>query len=675
MDDIPQIKPKSILEPQTLVSTAPVTEQHVMHPVSEMGGVKLPKVPKRRKKIFMALGGFLVVLVVIFAVVFVAVVIPGMDIYKKAKVLAAHSAAVDTITSSQDLSVIKNEIASLRTDLASFTQSYSKVSYMRSLPWVGPYYRDGEAATKAANAALDTGDLVIAAIEPYADIIGLKGAKQATSGMENANDRLQFIVSSIKTITPQMGAISEKAALANAELSKIDANRYPVEFRGVKVREKLAKYLSLAEEGTKLVSQSKPLIEAAPYLLGVDTPRTYLLIFQNDSELRPTGGFLSAYSIVQINKGKFKPVSSSDIYILDAKYTPQIAAPDIFRQYLGGIYAANNKFRLRDMNWSPDFRTSMETFVPEAKKAGLTGYDGIITVDTKVLKNLLDVIGTVGVFGLGNFSTEIDAHCNCPQFIWQIQNYTSQEGAVVWSQDEPGKIIFAPKNYGKNRKDILGELMNSILANTLGQPKDKMPALFDAGWKSLMGKHVQLYMFDEKAQAALETFNIAGRIGDFSGDYLHVNDANLGGRKSNLYVTSEVTQDYSVERDGSITKTLTLTYKNPQKQDGFLNSVLPNWTRIYVPKGSTLIDRQGFDDTAEPYEELGKTVFAGGFKLRPEGVKQVTLKYKLPFKAQGSLKLLIQKQGGPEGPLYTINAGRKKEELYLTADQEFNLSL
>jgi hypothetical protein len=440
MDDIPQIKPKSILEPQTLVSTTPVIEQHVMHPVSEMGGVKLPKVPKRRKKIFMALGGFLAVLVVIFAVVFVAVVIPGMDIYKKAKVLAAHSAAIDTITSSQDLSVIKNEIASLRTDLASFTQSYSKVSYMRGLPWVGPYYRDGESATKAANAALDTGDLVIAAIEPYADIIGLKGAKQATSGMENANDRLQFIVSSIKTITPQMGAISEKAALANTELSKIDANRYPVEFRGVKVREKLAKYLSLAEEGTKLVSQSKPLIEAAPYLLGVDTPRTYLLIFQNDSELRPTGGFLSAYSIVQINKGKFKPVSSSDIYILDAKYTPQIAAPDIFRQYLGGIYAANNKFRLRDMNWSPDFRTSMETFVPEAKKAGLTGYDGIITVDTKVLKNLLDVIGTVGVFGLGNFSTEIDPHCNCPQFIWQIQNYTSQEGAVVWSQDEPGKI-------------------------------------------------------------------------------------------------------------------------------------------------------------------------------------------------------------------------------------------
>jgi hypothetical protein len=156
---------------------------------------------------------------------------------------------------------------------------------------------------------------------------------------------------------------------------------------------------------------------------------------------------------------------------------------------------------------------------------------------------------------------------------------------------------------------------------------------------------------------------------------LHVNDANLGGRKSNLYVTSEVTQDYSVERDGSITKTLTLTYKNPQKQDGFLNSVLPNWTRIYVPKGSTLIDRQGFDDTAEPYEELGKTVFAGGFKLRPEGVKQVTLKYKLPFKSQGSVKLLIQKQGGPEGPLYTINAGKKKEELYLTADQEFNLSL
>lgn len=674
MDDIPQIKPKSILEPTPVVQ-ASSPEVHIMRPMSEAGGVKLPHVPKRKKKIFMFLGGFFALIVILGLVVFVGVVVPGMDIYKKAQVLASHSNSIETLAASQDISVIKTEIASIRTDLASFSQSFARVSYLKNMPWVGAYYRDGESATKAANAALDTGDLVIAAIEPYADIIGLKGAKQAASGMENANDRLQFIVSSIKTITPQMGAISDKATIANTELAKIDASRYPVEFRGIKIREKLTKYLSLAEEGTKLLSQSKPLIEAAPYLLGVDSPRTYLLIFQNDSELRPTGGFLSAYSIVEINKGKFKPVSSSDIYILDAKYTPSIAAPDIFRQYLGGIYAANNRFRLRDMNWSPDFKTSMETFVPEAKKAGLTNYDGIITVDTKVLKNLLDVIGTVGVFGLGNFGTQIDPACNCPQFIWQIQNYTSQEGAVVWSQDEPGKIIFAPKNYGKNRKDILGELMNSILANTLGQPKDKMPALIDAGWKSLMGKHVQMYMFDEKAQAALETFNLAGRIQDYQGDYLHVNDANLGGRKSNLYVTSEVTQDISVARDGSVEKTVTITYKNPQKYDGFLNSVLPNWTRVYVPKGSVLIDRQGFDDMAEPYEELGKTVFAGGFKLRPEGVKQVTLKYKLPFKATGSLKLFVQKQGGPEGPLYTINVGKKKEELYLTADQEFSFPL
>ena len=215
--------------------------------------------------------------------------------------------------------------------------------------------------------------------------------------------------------------------------------------------------------------------------------------------------------------------------------------------------------------------------------------------------------------------------------------------------------------------------MNSILSNAMGQPKEKLSGLFQAAFKSLTEKHILFYLFDEKAQAAIEDFQIGGKISESGGDYLHINDANLGGRKSNLYVTQEVNQEITISKEGSVEKTLTITYKNPAAYDGWLNSVLPNWVRVYVPKGSTLISQEGLEDKVDPYEELGKTVFAGLFKLRPLGVAKITFKYKLPFKVNGDYKLFVQKQPGTGSPLYTLKLGKKEEEFYLTTDRQIKL--
>lgn len=190
--------------------------------------------------------------------------------------------------------------------------------------------------------------------------------------------------------------------------------------------------------------------------------------------------------------------------------------------------------------------------------------------------------------------------------------------------------------------------MNSILANAMAQPKEKMPILLESIFKSVIEKHVMFYLFDENAQTAVEKFGIAGRIEQYQGDYLHVSDSNLGGRKSNLYVKNEVEQEIEVNKDGIIEKTVTITYKNPEKYDGWLNSVLPNWVRIYVPEGSKLVSVDGLEKQYAEVNELGKTVFSGYFKLRPEGVSKVTFKYSLPFKKVQEITKCLYKQPGTD---------------------------
>lgn len=618
--------------------------------------------PNIWSKIFLGILIFILVLGV-------AIGIPVFLTYQRGMVLAVSVKKLEASVKSQDLVAIKTDIGETRKSLASFKSSYTLLSWTRIIPYLGGYVGDLGHAINAGQAGLDAGEVVLAAVEPYADLLGFKGS---SDGAKTAQDRIDFIVKSIPNLLPKIDQISGKVKIVQEEFSKINPDRYPEKFKGKEIRTNIKKAQELVNETATFVVNGKPVLEAAPYLLGIDSSRKYLILFQNDKEIRPTGGFMTAYATMNVDKAHFDPTSSDDIYNLDAKFKSAIPAPDPLVKYIRGPYILSKNLRLRDMNWSPDFPTSMKMFVDSAKSVGVTNVDGIIAVDTQLLVNLLNAIGPIGVPGFGNFSTKITPECNCPQVIHELESFADVEGPIIWDP-LTGKIILKPKN-SDNRKRIIGPLMNSILANAMGQPKEKIPGLFEAGFKSLTEKHVLFYMFDEKTQKALSDFGLAGAIKDYSGDYLHINDANLGGRKSNLYATQEVFQDIKIEK-GEVTKTLTITYKNPEKQDGWLNSILPTWVRVYVPRGSTLLTSEGLENKAEPYEDLGKTVFAGFFQLRPEGVAKVTFQYKLPFKVSKDYKLLIQKQPGTDGFLYTIKLGKHTDEFYLKTDREIKIGL
>lgn len=605
--------------------------------------------------------------------------ISGFFIYKKAIKLASSAKNLSSLALEQDLNKIKTGLADTKSSLTSLSKTYNLVLWEKFLPFIGPYISDGKHALIAGQAGIEAGEFAVEAIGPYADLLGFSGGSgsqvlAAETGEETAKDRIDFIVQAIPSLLPQIDAISAKMKIVQDEISQINPDRYPEEIKGITLRIKIKEVKDLISQVSVFLVNGKPFLESAQYLLGVDSPRTYLVLFQNDKELRPTGGFMTAYSIMKVDNATFTPVVSDDIYTLDAKYKPSIEAPKPIIDYIKGPYALSSKWRLRDMNWSPDFAEAMELVATEAKKAGISDIDGIISVDTQLLVNILNVIGPIGVSGYGNFSTAIEPKCNCPQVIYELESFADVEGAVIWDP-LTGKIIKAPANYN-NRKAIIGPLMNSILANALGQPKEKMAALIESVFKSLLEKHVLFYTFDEKSQKAISDFGLGGTINQtYIGDYLHVNDANLGGRKSNLYAYETVEQDIQVASDGSVTKTVVITYQNPEKQDGWLNSVLPTWVRVYVPKGSELIESTGLDKTTEPYEDLGKTVYAGYFQLRPEGMSKVTFKYKLPFKISKEYKLLIQKQPGTDGFLYTINLGKHMEEFKLTTDKEIKIGI
>ena len=600
---------------------------------------------------------------VFFLVLVIALGIPAFAVFNSVKQVQASSEKLQAAVKAQNLDEMKAALGQTKKDFQGLNGSLALLTWARIIPFVGNYVEDAQAGGKAGSAGLEAGELLMVTMEPYADILGFNGGAQAQSGEKTAQERVDFIVKSIGSLVPELDKIQAKTAIMEKELSKIDPNDYPEKFQGKPVREQLKRGLDLVSEANELLSNGKPVLEKAPYLLGVDGERTYLFLFQNDKELRPTGGFLTAYSIIKVKDGKFSPASSNDIYHLDAKIKKKPPAPEPIKKYLPLV---NNWF-IRDMNLSPDFKVSMEQFKEYYDLTGSPEVDGIVAMDTKLVVDILDVIGKIGVPGFGNFSSEPDARCNCPNVIYELESYADVAGPIVWADDLGGKIVFKPPN-ADNRKLILGPLMNSVLSNALGQPKEKLPDLFQAGFNAVREKHVLFYFEDEDKQKAMEAFNIAGRIQEFDGDYLHINDSNFAGAKANLYVEQQVELKVDEGREGT-TNTLTIKYTNPQKHDGWLNGPYRDWFRVYVPKGSKLVDSSGSEVPMTASEDLGKTVFEGFFTLRPQGVIEIKLVYKTPVKISDDYMLLIQKQPGTN-PLYTVRVGKKKEEFYLKTDKE-----
>ena len=611
----------------------------------------------------------LIVLIVLagLAAILTAILLPSV---KKLTVsvdrLKASGATVVAAAKAQDLKAVDAQLDVVEKDLADLSRDYARLSWLKIIPVANLYYADGQHGLKAGVEVLAAAKITVDAIAPYADLVGLKGLSTSGDGMKTAQDRVNFVVETLDKVRPQLTLIGEKLATARAEADKIKPARYP------KYQSQLTSGIALIDQASSLVNDAKPLLESAPYILGKDKPRRYLVLFKNDAELRPTGGFMTAYAVIEVSKGKINIIQSNDIYTLDDKFPKKLPAPEPIKKYLPNV----PYWYLRDQNLSPDFKVSMDTFYPNYQLTKSPAVDGIIAVDTKVLVDLLKVTGPIGVSGFGNYSAEIDKRCNCPQVFYELEKFADQEGPVVWDSVS-GKIVFAPRNYG-DRKSFIGPMMHSVMTNVFAQPKSKMSDLFNTAISAINGKHVQFYFIDPTIQSAIESFNLAGRVRETDGDYLMVVDTNFAGAKTNVWVTYAADQKIDVGGDGTVTKTLTLTYKNPQEyfvEKGTslkLNGVFRDWLRVYVPKGSELIEAKGFETGQKTSEDLGKTVFEGFFSVTPLNVRTITLKYKLPIKIKSPYKMLIQKQGGSKNFPYTFKVnGKTYPEFILNADHEF----
>lgn len=599
-------------------------------------------------------------LLVFLFIFLLATLLPSFLIFSGAGETAKHGKAAVAGYKSQNFDSLKTEINSTKNSLQKVDFSLNLLFWVRIIPILGGYYSDIKNFSEAGVEEFKAADFLFSQFESSKDELMFNNHEK--SGPERVTQAVRIL----QKATPHFDKVEANFKRAKELVENIDTAKYPSNFKGKNLQKILSMAKSFIIGAGVAAGEGLDALTIAPAAFGDPLPKEYLLLFQNDKEIRPTGGFVTAFATLKINKGQVETTTSDDIYRLDEKLLSvcltkicPLTPPAPIVKYLPEVSGKpRSAWSMRDSNISPDLPTSAREFerMFQLLGGGLP-FDGIIFIDSQVVEELIEVTGPIDVLGTV-YSSEIDKRCNCPNVIYELESY-----AEIAAKGE------------KDRKAVLGVLMQQILAKTVGADIEKLPEFIETVVRLANHKHIMFYMHDQKTQSAISQLNWTGEIKSFNGDFLHINDSNFAGGKSNLYVEQKVTQEISI-KNNKITKKITIEYKNPQSFGVWLNGINRDYVRFYVLKGSKLINSKGADEPFNIIEDLDKTVFETFLTVRPQNSRKIELEYEIPYSPKDRYEILIQKQPGAKDFQYVIKLnGSTKADFKLDQDKEFKFDL
>lgn len=190
----------------------------------------------------------------------------------------------------------------------------------------------------------------------------------------------------------QLATLNSPVAQANAVMAAQEtslARIHPEDLAGP-VRRPVADFIARigdAAAATRITHQTLGLI---PTMLG-DSKRTYLIVFQNNAEIRATGGLPGSYLIANVKNGKIsrgKQGTGSEIPVLPKSAIPLTESEkNIFSGLLGRLFI--------DTNFTPEFPRTAQFMKSILKKQTGVKVDGVISLDPVAMSYILAGTGPI----------------------------------------------------------------------------------------------------------------------------------------------------------------------------------------------------------------------------------------------------------------------------------------
>jgi hypothetical protein len=340
---------------------------------------------------------------------------------------------------------------------------------------------------------------------------------------------------------------------------------------------RLDSYLTAMDEALSLAL-------AVPDALGGGNsgPKTYLILIQNEDELRPTGGFITSVAKAVIWKGNLLDLSIVDSYAVDDVTKPYPVAPWQLQSFMNIPVLT-----FRDSNWFVDYPTTVQWAEYLYAYTNSYSVNGVIAIDQHVLKTLLSVTGPVFVSDLNVTITS--------------QNVEQ----VMRSQKIPPPPQYRDPDW--YRKIFMRGMASAILERVMSGKGISWKQMLDAMVGELNQRHILVQLDNPLLSSLLSERGWDGAVQRTDGDFLAAVETNVGYNKTNAVVNRSMAYDVNLTDLSNPSSNLTVSYTNGATGSGGLCNQRPggidqtslaywypiercyyNYLRIYLPAGTQL---------------------------------------------------------------------------------------
>lgn len=157
------------------------------------------------------------------------------------------------------------------------------------------------------------------------------------------------------------------------------------------VADALRKVQGQLAEAAELSERASRAVRLLPPMLGADGKRRYLLMFQNNAEVRATGGIPGAFAIVTADNGRIRMGKQGDASDLGRFDRPPIPLTPAERR----IYGEETGLYPQDVNFTPDFPRTAQLIKAMWQQRHQVRVDGVLSTDPVALSYLLEGTGPI----------------------------------------------------------------------------------------------------------------------------------------------------------------------------------------------------------------------------------------------------------------------------------------
>lgn len=460
---------------------------------------------------------------------------------------------------------------------------------------------------------------------------GLQVVESAISLRKNGQKLSQLLLKNDKT-DAEKNDVSLRLQKIQEDVSYLSETLPLIKQKIPDYHPRLSQFKKELNTAIELLEQSQKILVHADKVLAKETEKKYLLLFANNMELRPGGGFIGSFGILKVSDYTLKEINVYDVYDADGQLQAHIEPPMPIKKYLNVPH-----WFLRDSAFSPDFvdNYAQAKFFLD-REINERNFDGALLITTTAVQQMLNAFGDIY---LPDFQEKVNAR----NFYIKTQYYAEKD--------------FFPGSTQK--KSFLASLTRNILIQLETASFPKLTTAFKI---SLDEKQVVMFFNDSAVQSTIDSLYWSGRLiqphcttstPNCFVDYIFPFDANVGGNKANFFVQRLMNLHLSVDKKGHIKHTLSIQFKNDSYADVYPGGRYHNYFQLYLPADITVqhVTQNGVViDNIEESENIGQ-YHKLGFSaiIPPQKTSIIEIKYSTntPIKRGKNIyQLIVQKQIG-----------------------------